>query len=77
MVYTGTELALAGGMMWLGAGHMCHRADGCGDWSGPETAGMVALVTGYVAVKVIAEHVRTEMKGKLVAIEDRYRPPAA
>lgn len=54
MVYTGTELALAGGMMWLGAGHMCHRADGCGDWSGPETAGMVALVTGYVAVKVIA-----------------------
>ena len=35
------------------------------------------LTPDAFAVKVIAEHVRTEMKGKLVAIEDRYRPPAA
>ena len=34
------------------------------------------LTPDAFAGKVIAEHVRTERKGKLVAIEDRYRPPA-
>lgn len=53
MVYTTAELGLATGMMWLGADHMCHR-DGCQTWSGGETAGMVALATGYVAVKIVA-----------------------
>jgi hypothetical protein len=32
---------------------MCHR-DRCGSWIGGETAGMIALATGYVVVKVVS-----------------------
>lgn len=54
LVYTTGELALAGGMMWLGASHMCHTSDGCGSWSAAERNGMVGLGVGYVALKIIA-----------------------
>lgn len=54
MAYTGVELALGTGMMWLGASHMCHDRNDCGDWSSAETAGMVSLVGAYVSVKILA-----------------------
>lgn len=54
MGYTSGELTLMTGMMWLGAGHMCHSRDRCGDWSDVETGGMIALAIGYVGVKVIS-----------------------
>ena len=54
MAYTSAQLALMTGMMWLGAGHMCHARDRCADWSGAETGGMVALAIGYVGVKIVS-----------------------
>lgn len=54
MAYTGAELALGTGMMWLGTSHMCHDRSDCGDWSGAETAGMATLVGAYVSVKILA-----------------------
>jgi hypothetical protein len=55
IAYTGAEIALSSGMMWLGASHMCHGgANGCGDWSNAERSTMIGLVAGYVIVKVVA-----------------------
>lgn len=53
IAYTTVELALGGGMLWLAAGHMCHGTE-CDKWSGGESSGMVALVSAYVIVKLVA-----------------------
>lgn len=54
LVYTTGQLALAGSMMWLGGTHMCHGRVDCSEWSDGETTAMVALASGYVAVKIVA-----------------------
>lgn len=54
LVYTTGQLALAGSMMWLGGTHMCHARSECTGWSDGETGAMVALVSGYVVVKIVA-----------------------
>lgn len=54
LAYTSAELTLMTGMMWLGAGHMCHDRDRCADWSDVEAGGMVALAVGYVGVKLVS-----------------------
>lgn len=51
--YTVAELGLGAGMMWVGADHMCHGGS-CSGWSGGDTSAMVAMVAGYVAIKVVA-----------------------
>lgn len=57
--YTVAELGLGAGMMWVGADHMCHGGS-CSGWSGGETSAMVAMVAGYVAIKVVAAVQATE-----------------
>jgi hypothetical protein len=63
-----------GGMMWIGADHMCHRnsAD-CGDWSTGERNAMIGLAGAYVAVKVVAAVQASDAARELNA---RYRAPA-
>ncbi len=54
IVYTAVELSLAAPMMWFVGGHMDHGRNDARDWSEGERKGMIALVSGYVAVKLAA-----------------------
>ena len=53
IAYTSVELALGGGFAWLGADHMC-RGDDCDEWSDAERTGAIALISGYIVVKLVA-----------------------
>ncbi len=68
LAYTGGELLLAGGMIWLGADHMCHHPGSCSAWSASETVGMSEMVVGYVAIKILsglhAAHAATDFDAK-------------
>jgi hypothetical protein len=54
IAYTAVELSLAAPMMWFAGGHMDHGRNDTRDWSEGERNGMIALVSGYVAVKLAA-----------------------
>ena len=40
--------------MWLVGGHMSHGRDATRSWSAGERNDMIALMTGYLAVKLVA-----------------------
>jgi len=54
VAYTAIEVSLMAPMMWVAGQHMGHGTSGDRDWSGAERGAMVGLVSGYVAVKLVA-----------------------
>lgn len=54
VAYTGAQVGLAGGMMWIGGAHACHGGRDCGDWSDLDRGLMIGLAGGYLAIKVVA-----------------------
>lgn len=54
IAYTAVELSLFAPMMWLVGGHMDHGRSDTRNWSDGEQNGMIALVSGYVVVKIAA-----------------------
>jgi hypothetical protein len=54
IAYTSVELAVGSGIVWIGVDHMCRGSDCAGDWSDAERTGMIALISGYIVVKLIA-----------------------
>lgn len=54
IAYTAVELSLIAPVMWFVGGHMDHRRNDTRDWSESERNGMIALVSGYVVVKLAA-----------------------
>ena len=53
ITYTSVELAVGSGIVWIGADHMCH-GNSCEEWSDGERTGMIALISGYIVVKLAA-----------------------
>jgi hypothetical protein len=54
IAYTALEVSLMAPMMWLAGNHMDHQRFDERRWSDGERAAMIGLVTGYVAVKMVA-----------------------
>jgi hypothetical protein len=54
IAYTAVELSLVAPMMWFVGGHMDHGRNDTRDWSDGERNGMIALISGYVVVKLAA-----------------------
>lgn len=54
VTYTAVELSLLAPMMWIAGSHMDHDRDDTRSWSDGERGGMIALVSGYVVVKIAA-----------------------
>jgi hypothetical protein len=54
VAYTALEVSTMVPMMWLVGGHMDHGWDGDRRWSTGERNAMFGLVSGYVAIKLVA-----------------------
>jgi len=51
---TSVDPAVGSGIVWIGVDHRCRGSDSA-DWSDAERTGMIALISGYIVVKLIAE----------------------
>ena len=54
VAYTAVEVSLMAPMMWFVGGHMDHGRDDTRSWTDGERNVMVGLLSGYVAVKLVA-----------------------